>query len=99
MGSAGAWAETDLSAATLARSGIPPSSPLYGAAADLSYGFHQFTNPELGGLFGFDVPEVASVYGADKVYCEQCHQYIPIDGTALVFPVYIGLPMGWSWSL
>ena len=72
LGSAGAWAKMDLSAATLARNGIPLSSPLFGAAADLSDRFHQFTDPELGGLFGFDFPELASVYGADKVYCEQC---------------------------
>ena len=40
LGSVGARAEMDLSAATLARDGIPPSSPLYGAAAHLSDGFH-----------------------------------------------------------
>ena len=99
LGSAGAWAEMDFSAATLARKSIPPSSPRYGTAADLSDGFHQFTDPELGGLFGFDFPELANAYGAEKFYCDQTHQVIPIDASALVFPVYIGLPMRWSWSL
>ena len=63
LGSAGAWAEVDLSATTLERNGIDPDTDLYGAAADLSDGFHQFTDPSLGGLFGFDFPETADTYG------------------------------------
>ena len=70
LGSAGAWAQMDL-CSDLARNGIPPSAPLFGVEADFSDGFHQFTDPELGGLFGVDFPELASVYGTDKVYCLQ----------------------------
>ena len=94
LSSAGAWAEMDLSAATLARNGISPTSPFFGAAADLSDGFHQFTDPEFGGLFGFDVPELASVYGAGQVYRDKNHMYVPVDPSTMVFPCTLDCQWG-----
>ena len=67
LGSAGAWAEMDLSDTTLLRNGLDPSRPAFGASADLRDGFHQFTDPTLGSLFGFDFAEQAGVYGATQI--------------------------------
>ena len=53
LGSAGAWSEVDLLAETLEASGIPGGCKIFGAAADLSDGFHQFTDTTFGSLFGF----------------------------------------------
>ena len=67
LGSAGAWAEMDHG--SLCSDARPEChstviSSLRNSSR-LSDGFHQFTDPDLGGLFGFDFAEVASVYGAD----------------------------------
>ena len=99
LGSAGAWSEVDLSAETLEASGVPGGAEIHGAAADLSDGFHQFTHAELGSLFGFDFPELAQEYGCTSVYDPATHAYFEVSPDTRVFPVYVGLPMGWSWSL
>ena len=99
LGSAGAWAEFDLSDATMTRNGLDPSSPLWGGAADLQDGFHQFTDETLGSLFGFDFPETAGTYGTSVVYDPSLRCYVQVSADTLVYPVYIGLAMGWSWSL
>ena len=65
----------------------------------MSDGFHQFTDGSFGSLFGFDFPEQASVFGCSQVYDPATGTRVNVSPDTVVFPVYIGLPMGWSWSL
>ena len=97
LGSAGAWAEMDMSDATMQRNGLDPALPPFGASADLRDGFHQFVDRSLGGLFGFDFAELAEVYDCTHVWDNRLQQLVAVTGDTRVFPVYIGLPMGWSW--
>ena len=54
---------------------------------------------DMGSWFVFDFPEPASAFGARSVYDEYLGRDVEVDPSTLVFPVYQGLPPGWSWSL
>ena len=71
----------------MASNGLDPTKPLFGAAADLRDGFHQFTDRCLGSLFGLDFPELAEVYGTLTVWDPDTKQLAPVSGDILVFPL------------
>eukprot|EP00971_Amphidinium_carterae_P052220 1027986-Amphidinium_carterae.2 len=71
----------------------------HGASVDLYNGFYQFRARSLGSLFGIDFPERAEVWGIDSVFNEETGREEPIRKDELVFAVFEGLPMGFSWSL
>eukprot|EP00973_Karenia_brevis_P052195 7252702-Karenia_brevis.AAC.1 len=102
LGTVSALSQLDLSdsAVEYANGGVLESPiEVCGASADLVNGFYQFSNPQLGSLFGFDFPDKASFYGIDKVYDEQLRAFVSVAADDLVYPVFEGLPMGWSWVL
>jgi hypothetical protein len=100
LGTPAAVASMDLSDQAFNDAGVDPASAEpQGAGVDLRHGFHQFTNIDMGSWFGMDFPEPAEVYDTDFVYCELSRARIAVPRDAVVFPVYEGLPMGWSWSL
>ena len=99
MSPAGAWSEVDFSKENIEASGVAGGAEIHVAAADISDGFHQFTHESLGPLFGSDFPELAHVYGCTSVFGPTTGTRVSVPPDTLVFPVYIGLPMGWPWSL
>ena len=100
LGSAGAIAQLDLSDDMLGLCDLDwDSADFHAAGADLEDGFHQFTEEELASYFGLDFPEPAGVYGTEFIYDPASQSHVRVDPTTIVFPVYVGLPQGWSWSL
>ena len=70
---------------------------LWSASGDLCDSFYQLTCEAMGEDFGFDYPESACVYDAEFVFEE--NRWVPVMSDELVFPAFVGLPMGWSWAL
>ena len=105
LGTPAAWAELDLSAAEVGWH--PPlwdEEPVDGggawmASGDLEDSFYQFTSQALGGDFAFDFPEDAGTYDCTRVWCEQRGDWVSVDSSVTVFPVFCGIGMGWSWAL
>ena len=100
LGSAAAISTLDLSPAALDVT-HPPGHPraVHGASADLKQGFYQLTWPEMGSWFGFDYPEPLHEFGVNQIFDETSGGMITLPGDTMVFPVFEGLAMGWSWSL
>ena len=99
LGSAGALSMLDLSDEKFMKDLGRPQVDLFGAGLDLCDAFYQNTARELGCLFGFDYPELASVWGVDSVYDDTLGQEVAVGPSELLFPVFEGLPMGFSWSM
>eukprot|EP00971_Amphidinium_carterae_P141898 2810701-Amphidinium_carterae.1 len=54
----------------------------------------------MGAFFGFDYPEPYSTYSdVAQIYDDHSHGFINAEPDCRVYPVFQGLPMGWSWSL
>lgn len=66
-------------------------------AADLADAFYQFRCEDLGEDFGLNWPAPARTYGCNEVY--ENGAFDPIRPDDFVFPVSVGIPMGWSWAL
>lgn len=66
-------------------------------AADLADAFYQFLCEELGEDFALNWPATARTYGCQEVY--ETGAFVPIAPGDFVFPVFVGIPMGWSWAL
>ena len=70
------------------------SPPGYGAVAVT---FATVKCEELGEDFGLDFPEMAGVYGCSAVY--EGGNFVSVEYTEPVFPVFVGLAAGWSWAM
>lgn len=101
MGAAAALAEQDLPNDAIAfASGAEldvDSLEVFRGGIDLTDSFSQFCDDDLVEDFGFDYPEVASVYGCSHV-CEDGF-FVPVQPDDMVFPVFHGLCMGWFWAM
>ena len=96
LGTPAALGEQDWTNDALGLQASEPSE-LWGSALDLQDSFYQFENEILGEDFGFDFPEAADVYGCTHVWSATGLEPVPSDEP--VFPVFCGVPMGWSWAL
>ena len=48
--------------------------------------------------FAIDFSERAEVFGVSSVFDEEAGDYVEVDPSTIVGPVFKGLPMGRSWS-
>ena len=96
LGTPGALAEQDWSPEAM-ETDIASKSEVWGAALDLQDSFYQFSNEALGEEFGMDYPETAGSYGCVEVWTPTGFE--PVAADEAVFPVFCGVPMGWSWAL
>ena len=96
LGTPGALAEQDWTWDAL---GVEPGpdAGVWGSSLDLQDSFYQFSNEVLGEDFGFDFPEPAGVYHCTHVWTPTGPVAVSEDD--IVFPVFCGVPMGWSWAL
>lgn len=53
----------------------------------------------MGSHFAMDFPECASYYGVDRVLNELTGEFDSVSPSTLVYPVFEGMAMGWSWAL
>ena len=100
----GALSSMDLSDAALADAEDvvdfdPENVDIHGAGVDLCDGFYQNSLDSLADWFGIDYPEPAEAYGAQEVFDPLLGRHVAVEPTTLVFPVFRGLAMGWSWAL
>jgi hypothetical protein len=101
LGTPAAIAELDMAPDTLVENGFSASdaasAEAWGAGVDLCDSFYQLEDDELADDFGFDFPDSAGTYGTDVVW--EKGEYVAVGSDETVFPVFRGLPMGWSWAL
>ena len=72
-------------------------SELFGASVDLKDGFHRFRNERLASWFCMNVEGLtAAELGVDCAYCDDSQAWVPVPDDSLVWPSYLGMPMGWS---
>ena len=70
---------------------------MYCGGGDLCDGFYQFKCEQLGEDFGFNFPAEASEYRCGHVYEDRT--WNAVGGHEVVYPCFVGLPMGWSFAL
>ncbi|CAK0895895.1 unnamed protein product [Prorocentrum cordatum] len=101
LGTPAALSEQDWSDAALADAGwvSADGSPaqIFGSSLDLQDSFYQFFSERVAEDFGMDFPERASYYQVSHIWTPD--GLSPVDPDELVFPVFRGVPMGWSWAL
>lgn len=102
LGTPGALADQDWSDEVLSRSGAGDGDPggpfsVYGASLDLRDSFYQFYSDEMAEDFGFDFPEQAAVWGVSTIWSRDGP--VAVQPEQELFPVFRGVPMGWSWAL
>ena len=68
-----------------------------GSIIDLSDSFYQFCDDELARDFGIDFPEPSGYYGVAEIY--EDGKMVSVASDEVVFPVFTGLAMRWSWAL
>ena len=101
LGSATGIAELDLSLQALTEEFGEGSASLQvrACSADLRQGFYQLRWRDGASLFGLDCQTPLGDFGLTTVYDEELRQEVPMPPDTLVYPVFEGLPMGWSWSM
>ena len=72
---------------------------LFGDTADVSDAFYQFSVWPLAEWFGLDDPIVASEFNISQVWCATSQSYVDVEPHEKLFPVFTGMPQGWSWAL
>ncbi|CAK0844871.1 unnamed protein product [Prorocentrum cordatum] len=101
LGTPAALSEQDWSDAALSDAGwvSADGSPaqIFGSSLDLQDSFYQFFSERVAEDFGMDFPERASYYQVSHIWTPD--GLSPVDPDELVFPVFRGVPMGWSWAL
>ena len=99
LGSASAVASLDLCDEVITEAFGDEKVEIHGASADLRQGFYQLHWKEMGSMFGFDYPTSLGSFDGARVFDEESSSYLDLPAETLVYPVFEGLPMGWSWSL
>lgn len=106
LGSAGAFAELDLSDEALnAHFGASMAGDIgYGCEMDVSDCFYQFTLDALASWFGINMGRPCSYWrklGIDlqSVFDDDLGYNTSVTDDTLLFPVIQAVPMGWSWAL
>ncbi|CAK0845014.1 unnamed protein product [Prorocentrum cordatum] len=101
LGTPAALSEQDWSDAALSDAGwvSADGSPaqIFGSSLDLQDSFYQFFSERVAEDFGMDFPERASYYQVSHIWTPD--GLSPVDPDELVFPVFRGVPIGWSWAL
>ena len=100
LGAPDALADQDWSDAAFAAANngeAVPSPAVFGASLDLRDSFYQFSSDVTAGDFGFDFPEQAGVWGVTSYWTPDGPQQVSPEQE--LFPVFRGVPMGWSWAL
>ena len=72
---------------------------VHGASIDMWNGFYQLKNRDLGDWFGIDGPHAASYWDVASVYDPEQRAEVPVRRDEVIFPVFEGMAMGWSWAL
>eukprot|EP00438_Fugacium_kawagutii_P027761 Skav215994 [mRNA] locus=scaffold4693:140018:158914:+ [translate_table: standard] len=72
---------------------------LWGNTGDVSDAFYQFSVAPLAEWFGMDDPVLASEVGVNEVWCPESASMKPVSADEKLFPVFLGMPQGWSWAL
>ena len=99
LGTPAAWAELDLSAAEVGwhpptwQDHVDGERGAWMASGDLEDSFYQFTCQALGSDFAFDFPEDAAAYDCQRVWCDQTGDWISVETSDTVFPVFCGIGM------
>ncbi len=102
LGSPGAMAELDLSDdALVALGGLGGVSEIEvkSSAADVDDCFYQFTVPEVASWFGVRQRVDAHSWGARRIWDDVTRGYRSVSPGELLYPVFEGMPMGWTWAL
>eukprot|EP00435_Cladocopium_sp_Y103_P009898 s3109_g2.t1 len=76
----------------------------WGREADVNDCFYRFGLPELAHYFALNHPLKADEWrqlgvNFDKIYDPQLQREVEIDGSALLYPCFRAVPMGWNWAL
>lgn len=72
---------------------------LFGATGDVSDAFYQFSVEHLAEWFGLDDPVKASDFDVTSVWDPELGREVPVTEDEMLFPVFIGMPQGWTWAL
>jgi hypothetical protein len=79
---------------------------LYGYSVDLTDGFYQFRCAAMASMFGLGLTvtwgEAKALFEelrGDTLYDDETEQDEPIDDSEMVEACFLGMSMGWSWSL
>ena len=68
-----------------------------GGSVDLSDSFYQWCCDAMAEDFGFDTPETADTFDVTSIWSADGPE--PVAPDDLLYPVFRGLSMGWSWAL
>lgn len=76
----------------------------FGMEADVADCFYNFFHEDTASWFGVDFPLTAGQWwdlgwNGSKIFDEGSKQYVGVDRQTVLFPVFRGLCMGWSWAL
>ena len=84
--------------------GSTDNSAAFGMEADVADCFYNFFHEGTASWFGVDFPLTAGQWwdlgwNGSKIFDEGLKQYVDVDRQTVLFPVFRGLCMGWSWAL
>lgn len=81
--------------------GGPVSLPqyLFGATGDVSDAFYQFSVEHLAEWFGLDDPVRAGDFNVESIWDPDLGRMVDVDEDEKIFPVFVGMPQGWTWAL
>ena len=100
LGSLAAAASLDLSDEALRSACLDPDNvELWMATLDLVDYFYQFHDLNVASWWGVDFPERADVWGVTRCWCEDAQAFVDVHPHELLYFVFEGMPMGWSWAL
>ena len=66
---------------------------------DLEDSFYQFTDRRLATWFGCEWVFTASTWGVSSVWCDESEQWEEVSPDQLLYFVFEGMPMGWTWAV
>eukprot|EP00438_Fugacium_kawagutii_P005728 Skav230032 [mRNA] locus=scaffold261:318609:321503:- [translate_table: standard] len=72
---------------------------LFGDTGDVSDAFYQFSVEGLAEWFGLDDPVRAGDFGVTSVWDDAIKADCPVKPDELLYPVFLGMPQGWTWAL